>query len=107
MDMVSSLLTGGKNSRLYRRLVYEMQVAQDVTAAQQSQTLGSVFMVVATARPGQSLDEDPGGDRRRDREAEAEPARGSREMTRALNQVEASFYRTWSERAASAARPTS
>ena len=32
MDMISNLLTAGKNSRLYRRLVYELQIAQDVNA---------------------------------------------------------------------------
>ena len=56
MDVVSSVLSGGKNSRLYKRLVYDLQIAQDVTAAQQSQSLGSAFVIVATARPGQSLD---------------------------------------------------
>ena len=56
LDVVSSVLAGGKNSRLYRRLVYDMQIAQDVTAAQQSQALGSAFLIMATARPGQSLD---------------------------------------------------
>jgi predicted Zn-dependent peptidase len=56
MDMIGSLLTGGKNSRLYKRLVYELQMAQDVFAAQQSSALGSTFLIVSTARPGQSLE---------------------------------------------------
>ena len=38
------------------RLVYDMQIAQDVNAFQQSQALGSVFMIIATARPGQTLE---------------------------------------------------
>ena len=38
---MSSVLTGGKNSRLYKRLVYDTQIAQDVTAFQQSGALGS------------------------------------------------------------------
>jgi zinc protease len=54
MDIVASLLAGGKNSRLYKRLVYDMQIAQDVFAFQQSQALGSMFLVIATARPGQT-----------------------------------------------------
>jgi zinc protease len=92
MDLVSSLLTGGKNSRLYRRLVYELQIAQDVNAFQQSQKLGSIFAIVATARPGQSLDKiqqviDEELDKLR-----REPP-DQREMTRALNQIEASFFR--------------
>jgi zinc protease len=92
MDMVSSLLTGGKNARLYRRLVYEMQIAQDVTAVQQSRALGSVFLIVATARPGQSLENIRAViDEEIDALRQAPPE--AREMTRALNQIEASFYR--------------
>ena len=56
MDIAASLLTGGKNARLYRRLVYDLQIAQDVTAFQQSQALGSIFVIIATARPGQTLE---------------------------------------------------
>jgi zinc protease len=36
LDVVASILTGGKNSRLYKRLVYELQVAQSVVAFQAS-----------------------------------------------------------------------
>ena len=46
-----ALLTGGKNSRLYRRLVYEMQMAQDVRAAE-SQALGSAFWSRPRRGPG-------------------------------------------------------
>jgi zinc protease len=56
-DITSHILGGGKSSRLYRRLVYEKQIAQDVSVSQASQTLGSVFTIQATARPGHSLDE--------------------------------------------------
>src|SRR4029079_11245337 len=45
LDVVSAVLTGGKNSRLYKRLVYETQMAQDVTAFQQSAALGSEFQI--------------------------------------------------------------
>ncbi len=57
MQVVAGLLAGGKNSRLYRRLVYEMQVAQDVGAFQSSGALGGVFYVMATARPGHTAGE--------------------------------------------------
>jgi zinc protease len=92
MDMAAGLLTGGKNARLYRRLVYDLQIAQDVNAIQQSQALGSVFLIIATARPGQTLEKiqqviDEELDKLR-----ATPA-DDREMTRALNQLEANFYR--------------
>ena len=92
MDIVSSLLTSGKNSRLYRRLVYDMQIAQDVSAFQQSQALGSVFMIVATARPGQSLEQiQKVIDEELDKLRATPPE--EREMTRTMNQLEASFYR--------------
>ena len=92
MDMVSSLLTGGKNSRLYRRLVYEMQIAQDVNAAQMSRALGGMFLVVATARPGQSIEKIQAViDEEIEKMKQAPPE--AREMTRALNQIEAQFYR--------------
>jgi zinc protease len=93
MDVVSNLLSGGKNSRLYRRLVYEMQIAQDVQAVQQSQALDSNFMIIATARPGQTLDKIQGViDEELDKLRATAPE--PREMTRALNQIEANFYRS-------------
>jgi zinc protease len=92
LDILSNLLSGGKNSRLYRRLVYEMQIAQDVNAAQQSQALSSSYLIVATARPGESLDKIQAViDEELDKLRTTPPE--PREMTRALNQIEANFYR--------------
>jgi len=92
MDIIANLLSSGKNSRLYRRLVYDLQIAQDVTAFQQSQALGSNFLIMATARPGQGLDQIQAViDEELDKLRKEAPA--AREMTRALNQTEASFYR--------------
>jgi len=54
---VGSILADGKNARLYRRLVYELQVAQDVSAFVDSAALGSTFNVVVTARTGHTLEE--------------------------------------------------
>jgi zinc protease len=92
LDLVSSILAGGKNSRLYKRLVYEEQMAQDVSAFQGSNALGSSFLIVATARRGRTAAElqkviDEELDRLR-----REPPDG-REVQRALNQIEASYYR--------------
>jgi zinc protease len=55
--LAASILGGGRSSRLYRKLVYEKQIAQDVAADQESYTLGSVFILQATARPGHSAEE--------------------------------------------------
>lgn len=51
LDVVANLLAGGKSSRLYRRLVYELQIAQDVSVSQQSAQLGSQFLITVTAKP--------------------------------------------------------
>ncbi len=56
-DLAGDILGGGKSSRLYKKLVYEKQIALDVSASQQSLTLGSVFEIVVTARPGHTADE--------------------------------------------------
>src|SRR4029077_8634976 len=56
-DLASEILGGGKSSRLYKKLVYEKQIALDVTASQQSLILGSVFEIVVTARPGHTAGE--------------------------------------------------
>src|SRR5687768_7662766 len=57
LDLVADVLAGGKTSRLYRRLVYELRVATEVAASQNSREIGSFFQLVATAAPGRSLDE--------------------------------------------------
>jgi len=56
-DIASTALGGGRSSRLYKKLVYEKQIAQDVSAAQYSLMLGSVFQITATARPGHTAEE--------------------------------------------------
>ena len=56
-DLASTILGGGRSSRLYKKLVYEKQIAQNVSATQQSLILGSVFQIDVTARPGHTVDE--------------------------------------------------
>ena len=51
-DLAAAILGGGKSSRLYKKLVYEKQIALDVEASQQPQSLTSIFQIAATARPG-------------------------------------------------------
>ena len=52
MDLIASVLSNGKASRLYKALVYEQKIAQSVDAHQESQALGSQFIVTAMVRPG-------------------------------------------------------
>ena len=51
-DLLAQILGGGKSSRLYKSLVYEKQIAQDVQVTNQNLRLGSVFELQATAKPG-------------------------------------------------------
>jgi zinc protease len=50
-DMLATVLTGGRSSPLYRDLVYERQLAQDVSAFALPTELTGSFALVATARP--------------------------------------------------------
>ena len=52
LDLVAYVLAGDKNSRLYKRLVYDMQVAQDVSAFNNGQRLDGGFQIVVTPKPG-------------------------------------------------------
>jgi zinc protease len=55
LDVLASVLASGKNSRLYKRLIYDMQVAQNVFASQQGSKLAGRFEIDITPKPGQSL----------------------------------------------------
>jgi zinc protease len=92
LDMVADALAGGKNSRLYKRLVYDMQIAQDVQAFQASQQLSSYFLIQATARPGHTVDE-------LIKVIDEEIAKlqtttpDAHETERSINSIEASFFK--------------
>jgi len=92
LDLAASVLAGGKNSRLYKRLVYDEQMAQDVAAYQASARLGSSFQIVATARPGKTAEQMQKAIDEEIERLRREPPT-EREITRARNQMEASFYR--------------
>ena len=91
LDVVADLLAGGKNSRLYKRLVYDLQIAQSVSAFQNSQALSSSFQIEATPQPGHTVEE-------LQQVIDEEIARlktetpSDREVQRSLNQIESSFY---------------
>jgi zinc protease len=91
LDVVSDVLAGGKNSRLYKRLVYDMQIAQSVEAYQNSQALSSYFLIVATPRPGHTIDEIEKVIDEEIAKLQGEPP-SAHELERSLNQIEASFY---------------
>jgi zinc protease len=90
MDVVGSVLAGGKNARLHKRLVYDMQIAQDVFAYQGSGNLSSQFCIVTTARAGHGLAELEIVIQEELARLRTEPPT-ERELQRVVNQTEASF----------------
>jgi zinc protease len=51
-DVAQEILSGGKTGRLYRTLVYERQVAQEVDMATDKSTFGSASEIRVTVKPG-------------------------------------------------------
>jgi zinc protease len=90
LQVLGQLLAAGKSSRLYRRLVYELQIANQVTAYQDAGRMDGKFVVFATARPGHTLDE---VQKVLDEELAKLAASGPtpREMDRVRNAIEAEF----------------
>lgn len=89
-DVLANILAGGKNSRLYKRLVYDLQVAQDVSAYNYSMRLDGIFVIEVTARSGHTLKEvEKLVQEEVDRIKREFPTQ--RELERTVNQYEASF----------------
>lgn len=55
--LLASILTDSKKARLYNSLVYEKEIAQDVSAHHFAGKFGGHFMIAATVKPGCSADE--------------------------------------------------
>jgi zinc protease len=55
LEVLADILSGSKNSRLYKNLVFDKELAQDVTAYQHSGKFGGTFIIIATAKQGIDL----------------------------------------------------
>jgi zinc protease len=55
LGLAASVLSTGKTSRLYKRLVYDEQIATSVTAAVSAREIASQFTIMAQIRPGVDL----------------------------------------------------
>ena len=55
LDIIGDILSGSKNSRLYKSLVYDKEIAHDVSAYQHSGKYAGHFFIIATAKPGIAL----------------------------------------------------
>ena len=98
MDIIANALAGGKSSRLYRRLVYDKKMAQDVSAYQSSSLLGSKFIIQVFALPGADTKENLARLGAIEREVDAvvaelqEDGVTGREIGRARNSTESAFW---------------
>lgn len=90
LDILAQIVANDKNSRLYKKLVYELQVAQNVGASQDGGRLDGKFQIDVTPKPGQKVADI-------DRLVQAEIANvinngvTPRELKRAQNSYKASF----------------
>ncbi len=55
LDLVAQIVANDKNSRLYKKLVYELQTAQNVNAFQDGSRLDGKFEISVTPKPGQKV----------------------------------------------------
>jgi zinc protease len=92
LDLVSDVLTSGKTSRLYKRLVYDEQIATDVGAFVDTREIGGQFVVMATARPDADLADVERGVREEMAKLLAEGPTAT-ELQRVKTQARASFIR--------------
>jgi zinc protease len=90
MDLAGVILQEGKASRLYKALVYDRPVAQEVTASQSSQDLSSIFTIEAIAQPGVTLDQLEAAIDAEVAKIVAAPV-SAEELRRAQNQFETAF----------------
>jgi zinc protease len=90
MELLGSLLGGGKNSRLYKRLVYDLQIAQNVSAYQNSSKFSGEFYIAVTARPGIGLSQIEKIVQEEIDKITSESA-NDRELARVVNQYESRF----------------
>ncbi len=92
LSLVADVLASGKNSRLYKRLVYEDQIATDVSADAGLYEIAGLFEITATAKPGVELSR---VEKAVDEELQKFLTGGptAAELTRIKNQYRASFIR--------------
>ena len=91
--VAADILAGGKSSRLYKSLVYDLQLAQDVSADQDGYALTSIFQIQASARRGHAAAElQPVIDAELGRLADEGPTEA--EVEQARNQIERELYQS-------------
>ena len=92
LEVLADILGSSKTSRLYRVLVRDKQIAQDVHASQNSEELAGGFIITASARPGHTLAELEAAILDEIARIQAGPP-AAEEIARAVNRTEAQLVR--------------
>ncbi|GEJ58674.1 M16 family metallopeptidase [Anaeromyxobacter diazotrophicus] len=87
LDLLADVLADGKSARLVKRLVMDERIAQNVSAGQQSELLAGTFLVVATPKPGQTVEKLLGEIDQEIERLKREPPQPE-ELERAVNKTE-------------------
>ncbi len=90
MDILAHVLGASGTGRLFKRLVHEEQLAQDVSVAQLSRQFSSIFDVSVQVKPGQSLERVEAIIAEELEKLRREPI-SQRELARAVAEREAAF----------------
>ena len=86
----ANILAGSKTSRLNKRLVYDLQIVQSISARQSSGDFSSSFQIVVTPKPGEDLEKIQAIIDEEIAKLQSEPP-SEREVQRAKNGIESSF----------------
>ncbi len=57
LDVLADILSGSKSSRLHKLLIYDLQIAQEVSAFQYSAKYDGAFFIIVTAKQNANLEE--------------------------------------------------
>lgn len=91
LDVLSSILSGGKSSRLYKELVYEKKLALDAGSDYSGMYLDPfMFFIWATVAPGKAIPETENAIYAEIEKIKNAPP-SEKEVQKAKNQIEASF----------------
>jgi len=93
LDILAEILVKGRTSRLYKRMVDEMQIAVSVSAGDFSLKYPGLFFVFATPRAPHTTDELEAVIYEEIEKMKTEPV-GDWELTKIKNQIEADFIRS-------------
>ena len=90
LDVLGTVLSTGKNSRMFKSMIFDNPIAQDAMAVQYSREIAGSFEIIVTAKPGIGLHEIENSIWAEIKKIQGTPPT-VREVDRAINGIEANF----------------